>query len=702
MNTIMNAPELEWLKGNVNGTPDGKSVAEMEFKRTKLSLDLLQWIFEGNYEKFTECQSDSIKLSRESFHEIQQYTCSTLKTDADKYAMEAYLVINDLGKIVSFVEQIEIKLHIQSVDHDELLYEGLKRMPQLSPTFVSLSEEYKEIILTGLKTKFNMGQFIQSENLPANLLPLQGIDIKSLNYYMLHVFYDIAGAAGHVKNNGSIIVTEDYWKSFKAANNVICDMVCGKLDAQVAYNKYLSKRAEMAKLQFVSNEDTAIIKICNLIRVYSPNDAKQVKQSYYNLPVQVREMLTKELAKDGITDNGILLYYAPATLSNAVNYFKSIGEMNAINKAMEIVLPILANIYGLAKAKISKAKKSLKVCTVFIADVAEKAKKPLELQNYKLHFTDVNGDYNVSCEILEKINIPFNSIDKTIVAGSNVLAVALGGGSDCIQATMVAKFVLKGCRNVISIRTQKTSSQNEKGEMNKERKIYNSKEVVVEDVYLCDINTSAEGRFFENMPSQIGMNSYLIIDRDDGKLFSKIQMVIQHIVKNSGDVIDTILGVDTGGDCLYPIKKDATNSETTPDQDRTGLETILQFEKLGFKVFNSIVAPGIDSPNGITTEILTKANAVSYQLSSQEREEILEMYYKWNMTGSDVKRFGKTSLIWQSALRKERGLVTVNIPLKNVLSEDNPWIPTVTITDISEMIIFMKTSECLNAIRSFE
>lgn len=702
MNTIMNAPELEWLKGNVNGTPDGKSVAEMEFKRTKLSLDLLQWIFEGNYEKFTECQSDSIKLSRESFHEIQQYTCSTLKTDADKYAMEAYLVINDLGKIVSFVEQIESKLHIQSVDHDELLYEGLKRMPQLSPTFVSLSEEYKEIILTGLKTKFNMGQFIQSENLPANLLPLQGIDIKSLNYYMLHVFYDIAGAAGHVKNNGSIIVTEDYWKSFKAANNVICDMVCGKLDAQVAYNKYLSKRAEMAKLQFVSNEDTAIIKICNLIRVYSPNDAKQVKQSYYNLPVQVREMLTKELAKDGITDNGILLYYAPATLSNAVNYFKSIGEMNAINKAMEIVLPILANIYGLAKAKISKAKKSLKVCTVFIADVAEKAKKPLELQNYKLHFTDVNGDYNVSCEILEKINIPFNSIDKAIVAGSNVLAVALGGGSDCIQATMVAKFVLKGCRNVISIRTQKTSSQNEKGEMNKERKIYNPKEVVVEDVYLCDINTSAEGRFFENMPSQIGMNSYLIIDRDDGKLFSKIQVVIQHIVKNSGDVIDTILGVDTGGDCLYPIKKDATNSETTPDQDRIGLETILQFEKLGFKVFNSIVAPGIDSPNGITTEILTKANAVSYQLSSQEREKILAMYYKWNMTGSDVKRFGKTSLIWQSALRKERGLVTVNIPLKNVLSEDNPWIPTVTITDISEMIIFMKTSECLNAIRSFE
>ncbi len=700
MNAIMNAPELEWLKGNVNGTPDGKSIAEMEFKRTKLSLDLLQWVFDGNYEKFTECQLGNTKLSRKSFYEIQQYTRSTLKTDADKYAMEAYLVINDLGKIISFVEEVESKLHIQSIDHDELLYEGLKRMPELSPTFVSLSDDYKEIILKGLSTNFNMGQFIQSENLPANLLPLQGIDIKSLNYYMLHVFYDIAGAAGHVKSNGSIIVTDDYWKSFKSANNEICDMVCGKLSAQEAYNAYLSKRAEMVNLQLEGNQDIAIVKICNLLRVYSPDEAEQIKKSYCNLPVQVREMLTKELSKDGITENGILLYYAPATLSNAVNYFKNNRDSDAINKGIEIILPILANIYGLVKAKINKANKEEKVCTVFIADVAQKAKQPLELPNYKFDFIDVNGNYDVKCDILEKINLP--TIQKPIITGSNVLVIALGGGSDCIQATMLGKFVLKGCRNVISIRTYKTSSQNENGEMDKERKIYNPKEVLSDGVYLCDINTSAEGRFFENMPSQIGMNSYLIIDNEDGTLFSKIQSVIQHIEINSGDVIDTILGVDTGGDCLYPIKKDATNSETTPDQDRIGLETIIQFEKFGFKVFNSIVAPGIDSPNGITTEILTKANAISYQLSMQEREDILEMYYKWNMTGDDIKRFGKTSLIWQSALRKQRGLVTVNIPLKNVLSEDNPWIPTVTITDISEMIIFMKTSDCLNAIRLFE
>ncbi len=698
MNTIMNAPELEWLKGNVNGTPEGKSVSEMEFKRTKLSLDLLKWVLEGNYEAFTDCQADDTKLSRNSFSEIQKYTRSTLKTDADIYAMQAYLVINDLGKIVSFVHQIESKLHLQSVDHDELLYEGLKEMPELSPTFSDLLSKYQNIILTGLRTKFNMGQFIQSENLPASLLPLQGIDYLSLNFYMLHVFFDIAGAAGHVKNNGSVIVTDAYWKNFKAANDSIYAMLEGKISATEAYNRYLLKRAKMLGLDCIKNEDLAVVKICNLIRIFSAKDASIVKNCYNDLPIQVKEMLTKELVKDGIYDKGILLYYAPATLSNAVNYFKKEGYKDAINKAMNIILPIFANIYGLAKAKMSKSTSG--VCTVFIADVAELAKTPMEIQNYKFTFTKVNDDYKVECQTLEQIHVDITK--KKIICGSNVLVVALGGGSDCIQATMVGKFILKGCRNVISIRTKNTSSQNEKGEMNKQRKIFNPKEVLANGVYFCDVATNGEGRFFENMPSKIGINSYLVIDEEDGKLFSKIQTVIEYIRKNTGDIIDTILGVDTGGDCLYPMKKDATNAETTPDQDRVGLETILEFEKYGFNVFNCIVAPGIDSPNGITTEILKKANAVAYLPTTQEGKEILEMYCKWNMTGNDPKRFGKTALIWQSALKKKRGLITVNIPLQNVLSEDNPWIPTVTITDISEMIIFMRTKDCIKAIKLFE
>lgn len=264
MNTIMNAPELEWLKGNVNGTPEGESASEMEFKRTKLSLDLLKMVLERNYEDFTACQKDDVKLSRESFAEIQQYTRSTLKNNADIYAMQAYLIINDLGKIVSFVKQVEAKLHLQSVDHDELLYEGLKQM-----------------------------------------------------------------------------------------------------------------------------------------------------KTYLKLPVQVKEMLTKELTKDGINNKGILLYYVPATLSNAINYFKKNGDINAISNAMNVLLPIFANIYGLTKAKICNYKSAHGLCTSFIADVAEKAKKPLEMFNYKVAFENVNNDFYVRCEPIEQIKV--NVTEKTSI-----------------------------------------------------------------------------------------------------------------------------------------------------------------------------------------------------------------------------------------------------------------------------------------------
>ena len=302
MKTIMNAPELEWLKGNVNGTPEGESVSEMEFKRTKLSVDLLNWVLEGNYENFTACQSDDIKLSHKSFAEIQQYTRSTLKTNADIYAMQAYLVINDLGKNISFVKQIENELHLQSVDHDELLYEGLKQMPELSPTFSSLLPEYQEIILTGLETKFNMGQFVSSENLPANLLPLQGIDTRSLNFYMIHVFYDIAGAAGHIINDGTVVVTEAYWNNFKAANNAIYDMVCGKQTAIEAYNTYLLERAKMLKLNCMNKEDYAIVKVCNLIRACSPQEADEliIREFFCIMLLQYYQMLLITLRRKEI------------------------------------------------------------------------------------------------------------------------------------------------------------------------------------------------------------------------------------------------------------------------------------------------------------------------------------------------------------------------------------------------------------------
>ena len=64
-------PELEWLKGDVNVTPEGANKTvdpDLEFKKTILSIKLLKYVISNDYEKFTKCQQPK-RLSRKKFKE---------------------------------------------------------------------------------------------------------------------------------------------------------------------------------------------------------------------------------------------------------------------------------------------------------------------------------------------------------------------------------------------------------------------------------------------------------------------------------------------------------------------------------------------------------------------------------------------------------------------------------------------------------
>ena len=135
MNNIVNAPELEWLKANsVNGTPEGVDTIDKEYKRTWCSITLLNYVLEGNYEAFSKCQKIG-RITLKSFNELREYVKSVLQTYEDEDAMRAFLVINDLGKVGDFVKKIEETIGFESVDHDMIMYEGLRMYPEFSPTF---------------------------------------------------------------------------------------------------------------------------------------------------------------------------------------------------------------------------------------------------------------------------------------------------------------------------------------------------------------------------------------------------------------------------------------------------------------------------------------------------------------------------------------------------------------------------------------
>ncbi|MEI8129625.1 MAG: hypothetical protein WCG95_08430 [bacterium] len=152
-------PELSWLTGSVNATPEGvakasKSVSEalfgkqhIEFDRTLTGIETLKSVLKGDYEGFTKCQNPAVKLTPENFKHLRTYTKQVLPKPEDVDAMIGYTVINDLGKIKSVVSDISAKTGIHSVDHDDVLLYALKHTPDEVPTFKRLSQEHKDTIL---------------------------------------------------------------------------------------------------------------------------------------------------------------------------------------------------------------------------------------------------------------------------------------------------------------------------------------------------------------------------------------------------------------------------------------------------------------------------------------------------------------------------------------------------------------------------
>lgn len=393
---LCDAPELKWLRGgSIHATPEGNDCEDKEFKRTWCSVELLNYVLEDNYDAFCECQPDDVRITKESFAEIRKFVKSVLKNADDEEAMEVYLVINDLGKVGDFVQKIKDEMGIESVDHDVILYEGLNCHPEFSPTFTALSEKYQKLILAGLKANFNMGQFVQCENLPANLIPLKDIEKEARDFYMIHVLFDIAGAAGHVKSNGSLIVNEVYWKRFSWALEAIEAFCRGEMTAKRAYEEYLIKTMEYFGIyvSLISEASMVIGKLCNLIRVTNHDEARQVEKAYYDLPEYTRANLEKEMTASGIdNDTAILLYYLPAMLQNALSYYKKKDPEHAIELMIARMAAKISRLYKMIRV-MGEQKKGVRVA--FIADLAAAAKNPEETVEV-WSFKRVGDDYVVT------------------------------------------------------------------------------------------------------------------------------------------------------------------------------------------------------------------------------------------------------------------------------------------------------------------
>ncbi|MBP9797784.1 hypothetical protein KBC70_01415 [Candidatus Woesebacteria bacterium] len=394
-------PEMEWLTGSVQASPelgeyrlDGKTLGEIfyphldeksliEFNRTAVGILSFVWAFYGMYEEFTACQKPKDRLTPESFNKLVTFARVIAHFPEAFEAIIVYMVINDLGKIQSVVDRIAMSTGVRDVDHDKVLRIGLELHPEISPSFQSLWPMFQHQILTGLQADFNLGQFVQGENVAASLEGISRMNREARDMFLLHALFDTAGARGQSVQNGSVVMNEDTYRNFQLAINVLGNE--GSENPGNLYSRYIELRTNQLRLRdykYPSYVVFGVARLCCMLRISKPEDAKLVRNAFVSLPIHVQQLLDSELIVTGTSvSHAILIYYAPAFLVNLIKKMGAEPGTQAYTDALTLGFTTLARVFQEARTAI-KDRQGPGVYTVMALSLANFAGESPELLNH--------------------------------------------------------------------------------------------------------------------------------------------------------------------------------------------------------------------------------------------------------------------------------------------------------------------------------
>lgn len=673
-------PELSWLVGDCNTTPEGNATLSgvswaarffphvpesnlAELNRTLVGLLVFRWVMTDQYEKMVECQPDAVRISSVQFEIMKRYVRGIIQTAEEEEAMVVFMIINDLGKIKSMAAQLGME---DEVDHDAILAHGLTKNPSLSPSFVRLNPLHQSWILSGLQTLFNMGQFMQAENVPASLAPLASLDQKSLNFYLLHAFFDIAGAAGHVKWNGSMVMNMDTYVNFMLAVNALQELPKA-FDLKRVYWSYVQCRWIRINVKDQSEKDVSA-RFCCMLRISKQGSLfDDFSKAYASLPFMEMAILNREMDNDSCRPVDILLYYSPALLVNA----HATHGWEGIKVAMQW----MARVFQETRTCIVKgtAKVADAVCTILVADLAQAAKSPTFLMDFHRQRVCLTGN-KATLEKVPIINLAsFPRLPSLeMIPGKCIVPIGIGGGSDVIQAAQLAmqlRTAGKVCPCVISIRT---------AFMGTEKRVVNHHGgEIAPNVFRITAETSGNGRFLESAPVD-DIPVYLILAdiSNETLLMSQVESILSIFT----DSIDTLVAVDTGGDAL--------DIADTQSQDVCVMRALLRMKDM-YKCILCEIAVGVDAPPDAEQKLMAaKAN----YMEVVDPQSIIALYEKWHMIGPSARSFGKTPLAWVRALSEEQTLCHCDVPLPSWVVNDyvNPWNPFIHVQPCMKGMFFLE------------
>lgn len=387
-------PELSYFRGRSDTTPDQSAAvaldpADIEFRRTMGALLSVFWVCADRYDDFVRNQPPSNRLSKENWSHLQRWVRNVVKlTDPQEPdavdAMLCFMSIHDLGKMKDFREELAPGYQ----DHDAGLSYILSRSPEVLPSYCRLPDKYQLLIETSLKVDFNFGQFLQAENLPANIKNVKSLlgnkgDV-ALAFYLFHIFADMAGIMGAKSLDGSMFMTETMFNNFKKGLTTLQLLTHETMND--TYDSFLKLRAKEQGLAFQTPTDRAIIRLACCSRVFDEEGGRAVLDAWNQLEPNEQTKLTDYLNRDGIHKSpGFLIYYMPAFMENArknpdVGLVLAMRLLLRIYDAAAVEYGVSSEPYGDAlhypgSQSERSASEDSDVITIHIAEVAELARQ---------------------------------------------------------------------------------------------------------------------------------------------------------------------------------------------------------------------------------------------------------------------------------------------------------------------------------------
>ena len=724
-------PEMNLLVGAKYATPergdgvsqeDNKTFGEfvygtklskadlIEFERNAVGTMNLKYVLMNEYNRFTECQSGPDKLTQASFDRMRKFTLDTLDfnvsgVDAMLRYMElmdtklVYMPISDMGKTQTLEDILLEQFNKKFADHDHAIAYCLKHAPQYLPSFARLDTQYKEIITEATNCKVNIGQFIQGEMPSGTLDELKGMTQKAFDFYMSHFWYDVSGALGMKVQNGSVTCNESLAQKFFKAYELLNMVRLWKIDHKKAYADYIGRVCqEFGGFPMKQPKDMVMGRIIAMMRLSNKQEIALIMEEYNKLDTHTRAILELHFNKSWYQeDYAYLPYYGPATFTNLIGQFTNLlhGDRDlGLKSAAHFAFKLFARIFQKTEVYLSKTKKEWTII-VNMTDIANPQKAWPDGQLVPEKIIDKIQTHDL---VIESFNDGFKVkfVDKTLflqtlqtihslkdLQQKQVVLIAMGGGSDVVQATSLADQLRSQwvwVKAIVSVRTAKTGSEG-KGALGSQRQ-YKNTTILAPGVHqISNDSSEANGRFYEPLASQEWFQSFLV--EYDPAQPQQLQERLDSLGKQTGILIDKtgVIWLDTWGDMLYAFSKQVASNDHSKDQDTLVQERIQAQQNPSFTF---VAAPGVDTPADANT-IIDAKKMMMYRPDSSMKKRIVRFYDKHKFNGSDPTKYGKTSNAFylkntQPDLPVDFHAMT-HIPLKNVLSSTNPWDPYVYIHD---------------------